>query len=546
MDDLAAALATLLAEGPARTAPLSDLPATLAARDTVLVELRELVGTVSQAPRFGVVRELTVFDVVERPGQALHQVLSELPRAVSFGTSQLSGEVDLTLGVYEQHWHRAARAMIGLEGFLPGLAQLPDLHAWNALRELADVAASMPYLDHDLAGAVLPPLKAGQDLAVPYRQLSAGHDAVRLTAGEIRARIPAPEHSARPAAAGPFTGGDLGRAVDDYARVVAGRAGQLSVPDLRAVARLLQFGSRDAGRVLDRSSVAVDGAADTAFGLVPMRALAAALRDSAIRSTSVPHLDVIGGASELVVRMATLGELAGRMPGGASDQDLRRLAAPALEFAATAPMLVRTLQAAVRESLRTGSILIPNRSDRHWTSLSWVTAQMGPRREGPPAVQRVVDELASAAARLGPAVRCAQTDLRRHQSVGVDPAKQALLAARSHAGAARGQLRATLARRITDHASLRVAVGRRIRPGRCGLLERLGELYRVGGVGSLDWGPICSAGAVVGILGALVDGAVARPVGVARPHAQHLVGTERVAQELAVRQPVESLGGERA
>ncbi len=61
-----------------------------------------------------------------------------------------------------------------------------------------------------------------------------------------------------------------------------------------------------------------------------MRPLAAESWDSPIRSTSVAHLDVIGGASELVVRMATLGELAGRLPGGASEQDLRRLAAPVL------------------------------------------------------------------------------------------------------------------------------------------------------------------------------------------------------------------------
>ncbi len=452
MEDLAPAAAALLAEGPVRTEPLSDLPATLAARDAVLVELRELVGPVSQPPRFGVVRELTVFDVVQRPGQALHQALSELPRAVPFGTAQLSGEVDLTVADYEQHWHRAARAMIGLEGSLAGLSRLPGQHAWNVLRELADVAAAMPYLDHDLAEAVLPGLKNGEDLAVAYSQLTAGHDAVRLTAGEIRARIPAPEHPASTATVtGRLTGGGLAKAVDGCTWAVAGRAARLSVPDLRAVARLLESGSRDATRVLQRSSAAVRGADDVVFGLIALPPLAAALRDSPIRSTSAAHLDVIEGANEIAQRMATLRELAARLPDGASRQDLRRLAAPALEFAASAPALAQNLQLAVRESLRTGSLLVPGSpSALNPTSLSWVMPHMNPWREGPPAVQRAADEMARTASRLGPAVQFAMDDVRRHRNVEVDPTMRALTAARSHAGAARDQLRAVLGQRITD------------------------------------------------------------------------------------------------
>lgn len=109
--------------------------------------------------------------------------------------------------------------MIGLEGSLAGLSRLPGHHAWDVLRELADVAAAMPYLDNDLTEAILPALKNGEDLAVPYSQLTAGHDAVRLTAAEIRARIPAPEHPASTATVtGRLTGGGLAKAVDGCAR----------------------------------------------------------------------------------------------------------------------------------------------------------------------------------------------------------------------------------------------------------------------------------------------------------------------------------------
>ena len=60
------------------------------ARDAVLVELRELIGAVADVRHLSEVRDLKMYDVVHRPAQALHQALSELPRAVPFGTVELS------------------------------------------------------------------------------------------------------------------------------------------------------------------------------------------------------------------------------------------------------------------------------------------------------------------------------------------------------------------------------------------------------------------------------------------------------------------------
>jgi hypothetical protein len=93
IDDLASSAAALLVEGPARPQPLVDARAALAARDAVLLELRALVGAVSDVPQIGEVRELTVFDIVHRSGQALHQALSELPRAESCRPTSSSGDV---------------------------------------------------------------------------------------------------------------------------------------------------------------------------------------------------------------------------------------------------------------------------------------------------------------------------------------------------------------------------------------------------------------------------------------------------------------------
>lgn len=47
------------------------------------------------------------------------------------------------------------------------------------------------------------------------------------------------------------------------------------------------------------------------------------------------------------------------LPGGASDADLRRLAASALEFAKHVPNLTRALEIGVRESLAGGLMFVP-------------------------------------------------------------------------------------------------------------------------------------------------------------------------------------------
>jgi hypothetical protein len=458
LDDLAAATAALLQAGPVRTEPLVDPPATMACRDAVVGQLRELVGSVSEVPRFGPVAELTVFDIVQRPGQALHQALSGLPRAVPFGTAEQAGKIDTKLPAYEQQWRRAAHATIGLEGYLGAVGQLPDHHAWAALRDLADLAAALPALDHGLSEAILPGLKAGEDLSVPYRLLThPGHDAVRLTAGEIRARVPAYAHSTTNTSREALLGADpagtdeLSTAMGRYVQTVSASGGDLSVADMRAVTRLLEFGGADAAQVLARTAPAVPGAGDVAAGLRQVSPLAQQLRTTPARSISTEHLVLLRDSHDLQARMGSLAVAERRLPGGASDTDLRRLAAPALEFAQHVPALARALEVSVRESLTQGLMLVPNVHDgRHRTDLQWVTATMGSRRDGPPAVQHLAGQLARAAGQVEPAVRAARADLARHSTSRPDTAVKATAAARRHVGAARAELRAVLAQRLAE------------------------------------------------------------------------------------------------
>jgi hypothetical protein len=495
LDDLAAATAELVVSGRSTTQPLVDPYAALAARDAVLVELRGLVGAVADAPRFMPVRELTVYDVVHRPAQALHQTLSELPRALPFGDVELGSVEDKTLSDYERSWQRAARAATGLEGYVDRVGRLPDQHAWDALRDLTDVAAALSWLDHDLSEALLPGLKGGEDLGVAYRMLThAGHEALRVVAGELRARVPAAEPAARAArapddpaqAARPASGNEqltqvaprppnlsaaepgappagharpllsrgpaapqaLSEAMVRFAHAVSSRGATLSVPDLRAASRVLEFGCAYVATVLDRAAPALTGAGEVALNLQAVTPLARQLREEPVKSMTLQHLDLLQAGTELQARMKALVGQATRLPGGAAEHDLHRLAAPALEFARHVPALAGALNLSVREAVAAGLMLVPGSTgDARTSGVSWVTATMGPGRGGPPTVVTAAGTLSMTSRRVAPAVRAAGEELARHAVAPPTPEQQALLAARRHAGAARPELRTALADR---------------------------------------------------------------------------------------------------
>ena len=457
IDDLAAAAAALLVEGPFRPQQLVDPQAALAARDAVLVELRALVGAVSGVPQIGEVRELTVFDIVHRSGQSLHQALSELPRAGRFGTLEPSAHEVRKLPAYEQFWRRAAHATIGLEGYVDALKRLPDQHAWNVLRDLADVAAAIPYLDHDLSEALRPELASSSDMHASYKQLiHPGHDALRLAAGEIRTRVtPTEPSAARGRASVELVGtpdqtgaGQVGEAMTRYAHAVSARGATLSVPDLRSVTRVLEVGCAAANQILERSATAVTGARGVGVGLRAVGDLAKRLREAPAKSMTVAHLELLRGGKELQEQMTLVALPAARLPGGATDADLRRLAWPAVQFAEGVPALAHALESSVWEAVGNGLMLVPSVADRsNPTKLAWVTSTMGPEREGPPAVVFVAEELSLAARHVAPAVHQATVDLHSHSTIVPEAGTGALAAARRHAGAARSELRQVLAER---------------------------------------------------------------------------------------------------
>jgi hypothetical protein len=454
LDDLASATAALLSADPIRTRPMQDIAMALGCRDAVVSSLRDLVGAVSHAPRIAAVAELTLADVTQQPAPALHKALSALPRAVPFGTHLQVDHLDPAVPVDERHWRAAARATIGLERYVDALGRLPGTHAWAALRDLADLAAALPALDHGLSEAIRPWLSTGPDLAPAYAMLThPAHDLVRLAAAEIRARVPAAEHSRRPPATaavagahGAGSGGstDLARATAAFCNAVSACAGQLSVGDLRAVTRVLDVGGQTAAQVLNRAAPVVAGAADAAVALQEIGPLAGQLRTAPARSLTTEHLGLLRDSHELQAQLRTLAEHENRLPGGATTLDLRRLAASALGFAQHLPTLTHALEASICEALAHGLMLVPSAADRtNATRLAWVTVTMNPPGTDPPAVHDLAEQLARAGQTLRPALQSAYEDIHQH-AVAPNTTGQAAAAARRHAGAARAELRAAL------------------------------------------------------------------------------------------------------
>jgi hypothetical protein len=450
VDDLAGALADLLTDTTARTTPLVDATAALACRDTVVVQLRQMVGAVAGVLPVAEARPLQLFDLTHRPAQALQQSLAELPRASQFGEANVDIHRERGLPPYEQCWREAARTAVALEKYVYALGQIPDEHSWSVLRDLADLSAALPALDHGLSEAILPWLKGGEDLGVPYAALtSPGHDAVRVCSSEIRSRIPAvpPSTEAAPVMSPVLGTGDLDRAMSMYVRTVLDRGAELSFGDLRAVTRVLRFGGAHAAVALKRAAPALPGAGDAAAALRQVGPPAERLRDSPAKTLGPDRLDVLRDSGELLSRMRALATQERQLPGGASDSALHALAAPALEFARHVPNLGRALELGVREALADGLMLVPSSADEHnSTNLLWVTSQSRQRgwRDGVPQVQQDASAVARAAEAVGPGVRTATAALVQHQEQVVDPARQAAAKARQHLGAARAQLRDVL------------------------------------------------------------------------------------------------------
>ncbi len=140
------AVAELLHEGAAGTAPLADPEPTLAARDAVVAAIRTTYEAVIDLSGEAA-RGITVSsDPVAHPVQATAAALRALA-PVAAGDVALSDVVRRT----EPAWAAAAAAASALELHHENLWQLPPAAAWTATADLARLALAVPHLDRDLA-----------------------------------------------------------------------------------------------------------------------------------------------------------------------------------------------------------------------------------------------------------------------------------------------------------------------------------------------------------------------------------------------------------
>jgi hypothetical protein len=102
---------------------------------------------------------------------------------------------------------------------------------------------------------------------------------------------------------GPAGAGELAEAMVRLAHAISSCGANVSVADLRAVTRLLDFGSAHAGQVLERATPSLDGAEATAVGLYAMMGLADNLRAAPVKAMLQPHLALVRSSTELQNRL---------------------------------------------------------------------------------------------------------------------------------------------------------------------------------------------------------------------------------------------------
>jgi len=240
---LARPMAALLAAGPPAAGellPAGEVPVVLAARDVVTAEVAALVRRLIDAGPASAA-DLRPGDVVSDPVHVLHAALYDLPSCSSAGFA--GGRRWLSGG---GGWAAAARAAVGFEQDHERLAALPGAAAWRVVRDAADLAAALPFLDSDLAAR----LPAGYDVARAVLAGPGPQDLVGLAAAQLRGQLadlgegrPAELLDPTPAQVTVVRSpADVSEGMRRLAAVLGAHAGGVAAVDVRAVSKVLAAG----------------------------------------------------------------------------------------------------------------------------------------------------------------------------------------------------------------------------------------------------------------------------------------------------------------
>jgi hypothetical protein len=383
IDDLAGVVSQLLVVGPKHVEPLIDPAVAVGARNVVLAEVRALIIGVTGTPPLPA-QDVTAQDLADHPATALVAALGRLPPANGAAPSPAARPLSPAATPVERLWHDAACACLGLECYSGAMRRLPDDVAWKVVRDLSDIASAFVYLDADLAELLPAGHRASAVLADGY-----SHGVLRVAAVEAQTRIDQhlagvfprdPAH--RPLGSGmrltpPSGVSDLPAVTDEVAAGIGRRSVDLSIDEVRAVARLLHGGFDNVAVILERPPGASDG----------WKRAAAALREGMptfdrLRrlpaATLLPATFAIPAALRGIrVQLDALLGVAHRLGLDAPFDQWQRLVGPAVKWVAATPGLMNATAASIHAAISAGKILVPADPQPENAHLRWVPAQLG-------------------------------------------------------------------------------------------------------------------------------------------------------------------------
>ncbi|MGH8774413.1 MAG: hypothetical protein ACRDWI_04320 [Jiangellaceae bacterium] len=443
VDDLAKAVSQLLVVGPTQVERLADPAAVVGARNVVLAEARALIGAVTETP-LRPARDVTAQEMADHPATALVAALGRLPAANGATPSPAATPLHSAATPVERLWHDAARACIALEAYSGAMGRLPDDVAWKVVRDLSDIAAALSYLDGDLAELLPSDHPASAMLAE-----GGGQGVLRVAAVEAQARIdhhlagampPDPEHrrgiggTRLPAPNGVH---ELAAVTRHLAAVMAHRSSDLSIDEVKAVARLLHGGFDNVAAILERPPAASDDWKRAAAALRAGLPAFDRLRRPPAATLLPATLAIPTVLRSIRVQLDALLGVAHRLPADAPIDQWQRLAEPAVAWVAATPALINATAASLHAAIGAGKILVPADPQPDRADLQWV-----PVRPGHAGAQELLGRAASA-------VREARNSARALPRFGHLDAPFAAGTIRLRAGHARAELQTVLRGRVT-------------------------------------------------------------------------------------------------
>jgi hypothetical protein len=390
--ELAHAVANLVAEDRSGEGA-SSAQVAFACRDVVVDRLGGALGAVLNAGPAH--HDFPARHIANDPAHALHAALRDLPRLSGPDRPPVIDALSAAAPP-RSPWHVAGRAALLLQPYEEQLRVLPGPAAWQAVHQIAAIAATLPYLDADLAhvhrGLMVDP---------------GSHGAIRFAVAEIETRAPQDRtpfgiEAPQPFQAVPIRGlADLPNATRQLGTLIALRGERITAAERRAVARMLTEGLDVTSRALRSSGPHVQ--ADLAASFESAAEHLTKLYTTPLATIGKPAPTIQYLAGEITKHLRALdGVLDRAEPLAPPERDtaFSRATERGLAWASEAPAVTGALESALRAAHGAANLFgHPESEATRELGLTWVRAEAPPRQ----AVPRVLAAARAGAEALGAA-----------------------------------------------------------------------------------------------------------------------------------------------